>query len=122
MNKGGKKRGMQTKKKTLNYRDQNNGYQRGGGGGLWGRGGGDQESTDHDEHRVTYRIVEPLYCTPETDITLLAIPELKLKTFPKKVSISVDNISIIGCGYMRGTGFSVQDAKCNPFRDLIPPA
>ena len=29
-----------------------------------------QECTYHDEHRVMYRIVETLYHTPETDITL----------------------------------------------------
>ena len=29
-----------------------------------------KEYTYHDEHRVMYRVVESLYCTPETNITL----------------------------------------------------
>ena len=33
-------------------------------------GDGDQECTCHDEHWVMYGIVESLYCTQETNITL----------------------------------------------------
>ena len=31
---------------------------------------GIKEDTYHDEYRVMYRIVESLYCTPETNMTL----------------------------------------------------
>ena len=50
MSKGKKKRERQTKKQTLNYREQTDGHQR---GGAWGngvnRGMGTQEYTYHDE-------------------------------------------------------------------------
>ena len=29
-----------------------------------------KEFTYHDKHGVLYRIVEPLYCTPETNVTV----------------------------------------------------
>ena len=39
-----------------------------------------KEGTCCDEHQVMYGIVESLYCTPETNVTLLTLLELKLKT------------------------------------------
>ena len=52
-------------KTTFNYREQMDGYQKGGrsgaGGGEW-NSDGNSEYTYH-EHQVMYRIGESLYCT-----------------------------------------------------------
>ena len=64
------KRERQTKKQTLNYREQSDGYQR---GGQWGRRNwvmGMKEGTCPHEQWVIYGSVESLYCTPKTNITL----------------------------------------------------
>ena len=53
--------------KTLNYKEQTDGDQDGGGGV---REIGDGEGTCCDEHLVLYGCVEPLYCTTETNMTL----------------------------------------------------
>ena len=42
---------------------------------------GIKEGTCHDEHWVLYGRGDSLYCTPETNITLLTIQEVKLKQF-----------------------------------------
>ena len=47
---------------------------------------GIKEYTYHDEHWVIYRIVESLYCTPETNMTL----------YVKYTGIKIKNI-IKGC-------------------------
>ena len=39
------------------------------GGRMGEIGEGDLECAYYDEHQVMYRIVESLYCTPETNIT-----------------------------------------------------
>ena len=49
--------------------------EKGVGGGMVEIGERDDKYTCHGEHWVMYRIVESLYCTPETNITLLTIPE-----------------------------------------------
>ena len=71
MSKGGKKRVRQIKKRTLNYREQTDGYQRGSGcgGGMGEIVMGIKECTC-DEHRMLYGIVESLYRTPGTTIIL----------------------------------------------------
>ena len=60
---------MQIKKQTLNYRKQTDGYQRGGESGWVKYVMGTKEYTC-DEPRVIYGIVEFLYYTSETNITL----------------------------------------------------
>ena len=62
-NKTERTRFKRDQKNRLRHREQIDGYQRGGG---WRDG--DQEDTDHDEHRVIYRIVDSLHCTPGTNI------------------------------------------------------
>ena len=69
MNMQREKRERETKKQILNYREQSDGCQR-GGGQEGGRNRCWDEGTCHDEHRVMYGSVESLYCTPETNITL----------------------------------------------------
>ena len=70
----------QTKKQTLSYRKQADGYQRGGGwregcNSSWGSMG----TLCHDEHWIMYRIVEPVYCMHEINITLyVKYPGIKI--------------------------------------------
>lgn len=67
MNKAGekkKKETNQTKKQTPNCSEKTKDYQRGGGAGLG------ETVKSYLEHRVMYRAVESLYCTPEADIAL----------------------------------------------------
>ena len=64
MNKGKKR---QTIKQTLKYKLA---VVRERDGGMGKAGEGDQEDNYLDEHRVMHRLVESLYCTPETKITL----------------------------------------------------
>ena len=46
--------------------------------------------TCHDEHWVMHRIIESLYCTPETNITLYAnYPEILKKLFLKVKKIFI---------------------------------
>ena len=53
------------------YIQRTGGYQKGGGwGGVGNTSEGDEEYSWLDEHWVMYRIVELLYCTPKTNITL----------------------------------------------------
>ena len=70
MKKERKRQRRKQKKKTLNYRDEIDGYQKGGGQGRRIK----QvivikDSTCCDE-LILYGTVESLYCTPETNITL----------------------------------------------------
>ena len=80
MSKGGKKR--QTKKQTLNYREQTDGYQSGGGqGNGLNKVMEIKECTCCDEHWVMYGSVESLYYTPESNITLYVnYTGIKMKT------------------------------------------
>ena len=61
MSKGEKKRQSQTKKQTLNYREQTDGYQRGGKWVTYVMG--IKECTCHDEYQVMHGSVESLHCT-----------------------------------------------------------
>ena len=65
-----RKGAFQTKKQTLTYREQCDGYQRGGSGGWVKWMKGIKECTCCDEHLVFYGSVESLICTLETSITL----------------------------------------------------
>ena len=56
--------------------------------------------TSHDEHRRTYRIAEPLYCTLETNLTLCVnCTEIKIKNsikifFQKKLVFSDPDLEL----------------------------
>ena len=65
----GKKRG-ETKKQTLNYIEQTDGYQMGGGDRGMGETSEGIKECICDKHRVLYGSVESLYCIPKTNITL----------------------------------------------------
>ena len=66
----GEKRKRQTKKQTLNCKEQTDGYQRGGEwGGMSKKVIGIKEGTC-DEHRMLHGSVKLLYCTPEASIVL----------------------------------------------------
>lgn len=64
-----RERGRQSKKETLNCRGQTDGYRR-GMGEMVKQVMGIKKPACHDELRVMYGTVGPLYCTPETKITL----------------------------------------------------
>ena len=60
-----------TKKQTLNYKEQTDGYWRGGRGEEWIKQVmGIEQDLYCDEHQVQYGSVESLYPTLETNITL----------------------------------------------------
>ena len=65
-----KKRGRQTKKWALKYREQTDGYQKEVGGRMGEIVGGDQEYTNLDEHWVICGTAESPFYMPETIIIL----------------------------------------------------
>ena len=85
----GEKRERQTKKQTLNCREQTDGYQR---GSRWGKQVMEIKQYTYDECRVMYRIDESLYCTPETNITVY-VNYTGIKNLIKKKEMIGSNLS-----------------------------